>query len=177
MGIFNFSKKDKAKYIVLGNRKYTFEVGDEGMVKVNRINHDIAVEEMTHNRFELLYKNRKHRSEIIEKKQNKYTVEINGNRYAFSIETPISYERKKMLEKKSGASGLVVTTAPMPGKILEVMVAEGQQVKEGDTLIILEAMKMQNEILATGKGVVKEVVIKNGDSVMKDDRLIVIEKK
>lgn len=174
MGIFSFNKKEKVKFIVLGNKKYSVELSEDS-VKVNRAEKDIRVEEMTHNRFEMLYKNRKHRAEIIEKKQNKYTVEINGNRYSFSIETPISYQRKVMLDKKSGASGKTVASAPMPGKILEVLVSPGQTVKEGEALVILEAMKMQNEILASKKGTVSEILIKNGDNVMKDDKLVVLE--
>mgnify|MGYP001298602792 CR=1 FL=1 len=170
MGIFG-SKKEKAKYIVLGKQKYAFELIEEEM-KVNRVAEDIRVEEQTHNRFEMIYKNRKHKAEIIEKTQNKYVVEINGNRYAFSIETPISYQRKKMLEKKQGKGSGVLVTAPMPGKILDVMVSEGQDVKEGETLVILEAMKMQNEILASSSGKVNAIVVKPGDSVMKDDRLL-----
>ena len=64
--------------------------------------------------------------------------------------------------------------APMPGNILEVRVAPGAQVAAGDVLLILEAMKMENEILAPAAGTVKEMRVKKGDTVNSDDLLAVI---
>lgn len=64
--------------------------------------------------------------------------------------------------------------APMPGTILDVKVAEGAAVKKGDILLILEAMKMENEILAPVDGVVKQVVTSKGASVNSGDPLVVI---
>ena len=175
MGIFKSNKKEKRKYIVVGSKNFNIELNSDGSTKINRSLQDIQIDEMTHNRFDVLYKNRKHKAEIIEKKQNKYVVEINGNSYAFSIETPISFQRKKILEKKKGEDHTVTIQAPMPGKIMEVMVTVGAEVKEGDTLVILEAMKMQNEIIASRQGKVVEILVKAGDSVMKNDQLIVLE--
>ncbi|CAB49799.1 acetyl-CoA carboxylase biotin carboxyl carrier protein subunit [Pyrococcus abyssi] len=58
-----------------------------------------------------------------------------------------------------------VVTAPMPGKVLKILVQEGQQVKLGQGLLILEAMKMENEIPAPRDGVVKRILVKEGDAV------------
>jgi biotin carboxyl carrier protein len=65
--------------------------------------------------------------------------------------------------------------APMPGKILDVLVNVGDKVAEDDELLILEAMKMENPIYSTGGGVVKEVKVKKGDTVDSDQVLVVIE--
>jgi glutaconyl-CoA decarboxylase len=62
----------------------------------------------------------------------------------------------------------------MPGKILKVAVSVGTAVSNGDMLLILEAMKMENEILASTSGTVKEVRTKEGDSVNTGDVLVVI---
>ena len=64
--------------------------------------------------------------------------------------------------------------APMPGTILEVRVTEGATVKKGDILLILEAMKMENEIMAPCDGTIKQVVAAKGASVNSGDPLIVI---
>ena len=64
--------------------------------------------------------------------------------------------------------------APMPGTILEVRVTEGAAVKKGDILLILEAMKMENEIMAPCDGTVKQIVAAKGASVNSGDPLIVI---
>ena len=65
--------------------------------------------------------------------------------------------------------------APMPGLVLEIMVSAGDEVKEGDALIILEAMKMENVIKAPGEGVVKSIVVKAKDAIEKNAVLIEME--
>ncbi len=65
--------------------------------------------------------------------------------------------------------------APMPGKILEVLVKVGDQVKEDDEVIMLEAMKMENPIYAPADGTVKEIRVKANDSVETEQVMMVIE--
>ncbi len=67
--------------------------------------------------------------------------------------------------KPAGAQGSVKVQAPMPGTILSVKVAVGQQVKKGDTVAVLEAMKMENEIPAPQDGTVSSVDVSNGATV------------
>ena len=71
-------------------------------------------------------------------------------------------------------TGGVTVTAPMPGKILKVLVSAGQSVKNGDMIIVLEAMKMENEIFATADGKITDVRVGNGDAVNAGDVLVVI---
>ena len=68
----------------------------------------------------------------------------------------------------------VEVKAPMPGKILEVLVNAGDQVKEDDELVMLEAMKMENPIYAPGDGAIKEIKVKAGDSVETDQVMIIL---
>ena len=71
------------------------------------------------------------------------------------------------------AAGEVVKS-PMPGNILKIQVSQGQQVKEGDVLIILEAMKMENEIVATKSGSVAQIVVTKGQVVETGAPLVII---
>jgi biotin carboxyl carrier protein len=64
--------------------------------------------------------------------------------------------------------------APMPGKILKINVSEGDVVKEGDTVLILEAMKMENDIIANSSGKVKKISVSVNDMVETDDTLLII---
>lgn len=64
--------------------------------------------------------------------------------------------------------------APMPGKVLQLKVSEGDSVKEGDTLLILEAMKMENEIVANASGSIKKIIAAVNDMVDTGDVLMVI---
>ena len=64
--------------------------------------------------------------------------------------------------------------APMPGKVLQLKVSEGDSVKDGDTLLILEAMKMENEIIANASGNIKKINVAANDMVDTGDVLLVI---
>lgn len=114
--------------------------------------------------------------EIVSSHQNEYELLVNGVGYTFSVETPFSLQRQKMLSAETNESTTIRLKAPMPGKILEVLVKTGDSVKAGDTLLILEAMKMQNAILASTKGIIKKVLVKEGDATSKSDLLIELEK-
>ena len=72
----------------------------------------------------------------------------------------------------AGAAGAVSVTAPMPGNILDVKVKAGDSVKAGDTLLILEARKMENEISAPQDGTIASVNVRKGDVVNSGDLLI-----
>ncbi|NLT95242.1 MAG: sodium-extruding oxaloacetate decarboxylase subunit alpha [Clostridia bacterium] len=85
-------------------------------------------------------------------------------------------EKTVKKEVKTEASSQVVTvTAPMPGKIFKILLAEGSPVKQGDKVLILEAMKMENEILAPADGIVTKLVVKEGDAVNPGDPLFAVE--
>lgn len=110
-----------------------------------------------------------------------YTITVNGNVYDVTVEestgaaAPAAAPRaaapapKAAAPKKAaapaGAEGSVKVAAPMPGKILNVKASAGQAVKKGEVLIILEAMKMENEIVAPSDGTVASINVAVGDSV------------
>lgn len=114
--------------------------------------------------------------EVVSHKQNTYEVLVNGVSYSFSIETPFSLKRSKLLASQKSESKKELIKAPMPGKILDVMVEKGQSVNLGEGLFVLEAMKMQNTIASPVKGVISKVSIKPGDIVGKEELLVEIEK-
>ena len=75
--------------------------------------------------------------------------------------------------KAAAAAGAQVKS-PLPGSVVKVCVNEGQDVKKGDTLLILESMKMENPILAEQDGKVAQVAVAAGQTVMQDDLLVVL---
>lgn len=124
----------------------------------------------------ILYQGKKYLAEITERNQNKYIVLINGVSYTFTVETPISFKRKIFIEKTKAKSKTELIEAPMPGKIVDIFAETGNQVKEGETLLILEAMKMQNEIVSTISGKVAKISVHKDDNVNKYDILVEIER-
>lgn len=80
-----------------------------------------------------------------------------------------------MINSRKGKTEQETVTAPMPGKIIDVMVREGSLVLRGEPIVILEAMKMQNEIQSPVNGRVLKVLARTGTNVMKDDILAEIK--
>ncbi|WP_350285268.1 acetyl-CoA carboxylase biotin carboxyl carrier protein subunit [uncultured Croceitalea sp.] len=104
-----------------------------------------------------------------------YTVKVNNSLHTVSIETPLDTLIESMGFALNAASQVSTIDAPMPGLILEVSVSEGQQVKEGDQLLILEAMKMENVITSPRDGVIKNIDASQGQAVEKKHTLITFE--
>lgn len=122
-----------------------------------------------------------------------YNIVVNGNAYEVQVEElgtsgesvarPQSQVAPQLATKKAATPKKVASAsavgsgsvlAPMPGTISKVNVSEGQSVSKGDILLILEAMKMENEILAPSDGTVKEVKASKGSSVNSGDLLVTI---
>jgi biotin carboxyl carrier protein len=102
-----------------------------------------------------------------------YVVDVEGERYAIRVE-----EESRYIIRTRGAQGGdrgQVLKAPMPGKVTLIEVAVGQVVAPGDGLIVLEAMKMENEFKAQVAGTVKEIRVAAGQVVNLGDVLVVIE--
>ena len=100
-------------------------------------------------------------------------VEVDGETYRIRVEEETRY----IIRTRGGKAptGGQVLKAPMPGKVVLVEVTVGQAVKPGDGLIVLEAMKMENEFKATVTGTVKEIRVRAGQAVNPGDPLVVIE--
>ncbi|MBN2486474.1 MAG: acetyl-CoA carboxylase biotin carboxyl carrier protein subunit [Bacteroidales bacterium] len=156
------------------NTRYKIKNLFTDSLKINHKKLDIQIFDDENGFTYLLYKNKKYHAEIIEKNQNKYIVLINGVSYTFTIETPFSYQRKKYLDKQKPKNKVEVVQAPMPGKIIDVLVEPGAEVKTGEAVIILEAMKMQNEIVSPVDGKIVKVYVRQNDIVNKDDLFLEI---
>ncbi len=107
-----------------------------------------------------------------------YTITVNGTVYDVTVEegtgsgaaapaasAPKAAPKAAPKPAAGGAAGAVKVNAPMPGKILSVKASAGQAVKKGDVLMILEAMKMENEVVAPQDGTIASVNVAAGDSV------------
>ena len=111
-----------------------------------------------------------------------YTVTVNGNQYQVQVEenvgaTPVVKSvvpvatPAKAQTANSGEKGSIKVVSPMPGKILGIKANIGQAVKAGEPIVILEAMKMENEIVAPVAGLIDAILVKEGDMVETDDVL------
>ena len=118
-----------------------------------------------------------------------YTITVNGTVYDVTVEeknggapapapkgAPAPAPKAAPAPKPAPASaGSVKVTAPMPGKILSVKASAGQEVKKGEVILLLEAMKMENEVVAPKDGKVASINVNSGDMVESGDVLATLE--
>lgn len=153
------------KVIVNESREYEFRSSD--IEKLDLLKRSAS-------KFHIISKNKSFYAELERADFNKreYIININSNSYTVKI----SNEIDQLIKEMGFIIGSSVKTnsikAPMPGIILSVNVEENQTVKEGETLLILEAMKMENAITAPKDGIIKSIFAKSGETVEKGVLLI-----
>jgi biotin carboxyl carrier protein len=111
---------------------------------------------------------------LVEARDDCYEVLVQGTLYRVSVED----ERMRRLASAARGfappTGEIAIKAPMPGLVVAVPAAEGQEIKEGDVLVVLESMKMENELKAPRAGVVSQVRVHSGQSVEQHETLVAI---
>ena len=129
------------------------------------------------NKFHILKDGKPFKAEIIAANflSKKYTVKINNNTYEVAIANELDALIKSLGIERGKTKVVNAIKAPMPGLILEISVTVGQEVKENDPLLILEAMKMENSFLSPRDGIIKLIAVEKGNAVDKGQLLIEFE--
>ena len=139
--------------ITVNGRPFTVEITPDGVVLVDGIVYEVVLD-----------------GEKAMVGAESYTVQVSGLTLAAAAPAP-----PRPAAPAAAQAGAGAVLAIMPGKIVRVLVEPGQEVKEGDPVCVLEAMKMENELHARQSGVVKAVHVKPGADVEKNQVLVEIE--
>ena len=110
--------------------------------------------------------------ELVELREHRVTLRVEGRRHVIELQTPLMQLIDALGLEAEPAPVLTEIHAPMPGLVLRVEVAVGQTVAAGDTLLVLEAMKMENAIKAPAAGTVTSVAVNVGQAVDKGALLL-----
>lgn len=142
----------------------------------NALQHLDAVATGPHS-FHVLKDNQSYKAEIIAADfvAKKYTIKVNNNTYEVSIADGLDQLISRMGIERGRHKVVNAIKAPMPGLILEINVAVGDEVQENDPLLILEAMKMENSFLSPREGKIKSIAVVKGQAVDKGQLLIEFE--
>lgn len=141
-------------------------------------------------KFKFTIRGNKYDVELLNIEDNIAEIDVNGSKYEVEIEqevkttktpklirpkvVPSSESDRAKTSKPTERKGAGLVKAPLPGIILQVLVKEGDLVKSGDKLLIMEAMKMENNITADTEGKVMAIKVKEGDAVLEGDVLVEI---
>ncbi len=138
-------------------------------------------------KFDFTVNGNKYNVEVKDFEDSLATIVVNGTTYEVEVRQEVKKTKtpklvRKEVERKPGegavpnkATGAGAIKAPLPGNIFKINVAVGDTVNKGDVLLIMEAMKMENNVLAEKAAVVKNIKVAVGDAVLQNDILIEFE--
>ncbi len=152
------------------NKTFDFDISETENAKLNSI-------KTSPSSYHILHQNSSFKAKIAASDfHNKsYEVIVNNNTYNVNIYNELDVQIKDMGFEVGSSKTVNNIKAPMPGLILEINVKVGQEVHEDDTLLILEAMKMENVITSPRTGVIKSIAVEQGNAVDKNQMLIEFE--
>jgi biotin carboxyl carrier protein len=162
------------KYVTtINDKQFEIEIQQDGAILVNGQPREVDFLPLGPSLYSIIMNNLSLEA-VIDDKDGQYQVLMGGRLY----EGQVLDERARLLLSRSGdlsdSSGEVSIKAPMPGLIVAVTVAEGQAVKKGETVVILESMKMQNELKSPRDGTVQRISVQPGQSVEQKKALVTI---
>jgi len=161
----------------LGDQSYTIEIEEIGK-SVYRIAVDgneflVDGKKTGRTNYSLIVDNRSFEIEV-DHAEDEYRVLVDGRNYHINL---VDERRVRVGGTQSGLElqGRQLISVPMPGKIIAVLVSEGDAVEKGQGLVIVEAMKMENEVRSPATGTVRDIKVKPGDTVEGGAVLVVVE--
>ena len=160
------------------NDQQKFSVSnDEGQWQLNEMPADWDSHLAPNGMMSILYKGKSYTAivENIDKAAKEVSLRVNGQTYKLSIKEPIDQLLSSMGLDLNAMKKAEPVRAPMPGMVLKILVTPGQQINKGDGLIVLEAMKMENILKATGTATVKDIRVTERTAVEKGAVLIDLE--
>ncbi len=159
---------------VVGETVYEIRPGTNQTVEVNGEPHRVDFQTIDAGAlYSLLVDNRSWQV-LVERDGDEYRVSIDGELYVVNVQDERSRKIQKALTRAAKETGEFVLRAPMPGLVRGVPLHIGQEVEKGQGLVILEAMKMENELRSPRVGVVRDIHVKPGDAVELGQALIVL---
>lgn len=163
-------------YVSLEDKEVLIGVAESGVaqfkIRIDDREIDVDAHKVESDAWSIVIDNRVYEADLVVSDEN-IEVLIQGDRYPLIVLN----EQKKALSRAGEAAegGKQLIDSPMPGKVVKVLVAEGEEVEANQGVVIIEAMKMENEFKSRAPGKVKEVFVKEGDIVEGGEKLLLIE--
>lgn len=163
------------RYIAtVNNKEYEIVIDNDQEVMVNGERYEIDFQYLNGDGVLSLLLNNRSLEAVVDDKGDSWEVLTRGELYTVQVQDERAYRLAQARGSGPAVTGEAHVASPMPGLIVAVAVAVGDHVHKGDKVVILESMKMENELRAPRDGVILRINVNKGDSVEKDQTLIVI---
>ncbi|MFT5195721.1 MAG: biotin carboxyl carrier protein [Candidatus Promineifilaceae bacterium] len=164
------------KYITTVNgNEYEIIWNEQGQVTVNGEAYSVDLNSLGNgDLISMLLNNHSFEAVVDSAERDRWEILMNGENYDITVKDERAYRLARARGELDNDTGMVPTKSPMPGVIVNVLVEVGQMISKGETMVILESMKMENELKATRDGKVFEIKVSAGQTVEKDALLVVV---
>lgn len=147
--------------------------GSNYRVSIDGVEHVVDAHQVASQLWSVLYRGASFVVDVTRLPAEEYEVLIQGDCHKFTL---MNEQRRAMMRAGGkGSAGKAMLTSPMPGKVVKLLVNEGQEVGAGQGVIVVEAMKMENELKSAVAGKVKEIFVKEGEVVESGAKLLLVE--
>jgi len=141
---------------------------DDNFVEVDNVKLSYSIIELNHSKFILKINNKIYETSVWNKSNGEISLQLNNSSIDLSIRTTLQEKAYQLLStSQSNADQIKIIKSPMPGLVLKILKSVGENISKGETVMILEAMKMENEIRANFDGIITEIHVSEGRPVEK----------
>lgn len=161
--------------VTIKENKNKVSLNNGNKVTINEKTYEYELVPLIKNKFSLRIGDHFFEVTGLHSNSNKFTVLIDGKIYETLVLSELQEKARKLLELKSKATFGTEIKAPMPGMLLKIKKNKGDEVHQGESIMILEAMKMENDLRSPVSGKIKDIFIKEGAPVEKGAKLFSIE--
>ena len=159
-------------------KEYQVELAPSGTSgKINGEDFTIDLLKVKDSNYHILRNNKSYNIEILvaDRSQKSFVLKVNGNKYHVHVKDRFDELLKSMGMEVAGSGKVNEIKAPMPGLVLDILVSPGQEIKKGDPVMVLEAMKMENILKSPTDGTIKKINVKHKQAVDKNQVLVYFE--
>jgi biotin carboxyl carrier protein len=164
-----------AEYQGQAHRVTVTRIGSPAVVQLDDASHAVDFTPLGGGLFSLILNGRSYEVDVVEEEEGVLAIWVGGELHRVEIEEEGRRRRRAAGAAGQAKGGPQTIAFPMPGRVVKLLVAAGQEVTAGQGVIVVEAMKMENELKASGPGVVKEIKVREGAGVAGGEVLVVIE--
>lgn len=147
----------------------------EAVVKINQTDYRLKVIRFSTNILEFMIDNSYHYAKILSSSTSAVNLLVDGNEVRINKHSKLSNVLEKSLSRISQMTGVNNLTSQIPGRVVSVLGKQGDSVTRGDSVVVLESMKMQVAVKSHKDGRIKEIKVKEGNTVARNDVIAVIE--
>lgn len=162
-------------FVTINDKKVKIEFNGQTNLSINDKEYNYSISELNVNTYRLNIGDKSFLVSANKNSNNTYNITLDGKVFETKVLTELQEKASTLIESKKVKHSKTTIKSPMPGMILKIKKKIGDSITQGESILILEAMKMENDIRSPVSGIIREIRIKEGEAVEKGVELLTIE--